>query len=99
MQRIGRTNENIKLEGLRCGKNLKGKDIYKTNQGIYINPSLCREYKHIGYVIRKLKGKGEVEQYRIRNGVYFIKIENEFKEISHKCDFDKYGLDVSAFSE
>ena len=92
-------NRKFAYEALHCGKNLKGKDIFKANQGIYINPSLCWEFKFIGYVIRKLKGTGLVEQYRIRNGVYSIKVGNDFKEISHKSDFDKYGLDISMYTD
>ena len=57
----------------RIGKKLKGKKIYG-NQGLYINHSFCKEFKYIGYVIRKRKRKYLIEQYRIRDGVYSIKM-------------------------
>ena len=89
-------NRKFALEGLRCGKNLKGSKLYG-NTGIYINNSFCHEYKFIGYAIRTLKKENLIEQYRVRNGVFSIKIGENFEEISHISDFLTYNLDISAF--
>ena len=87
-------NRKFAYEGLRCGKNLKGKKLYG-DQGIYINNSLCKEFGYFGFVIRKLKRKGLIEHYKIRNGVFSVKIDEHFVEISHLSDFEKYKLDIA----
>ena len=93
-------NRKFANEGLYKGKNLKGNKIY-TKSGetspIYINNSFCVPFQYIGYVVRKLKKRELIEEYKIKNGVFQIKkvSSDNFVEISHKCDFEKYNLDVA----
>ena len=47
-------------------------------------------------MIRKLKGRGDIEGYKVISGVYHIKVSKNsvFEEISHISDFGKYGLNI-----
>ena len=92
-------NRKFAKEGLMKGKNLKGTKIYGNNP-VYINNSFCKEFKFIGFVIRRLKKRQMIEGYKIKNGVYRIKVNanDEFVEISHKNDFSKYNLDIETVS-
>ena len=89
------TNRKFARESLYKSKNLKGTKLYG-DQAIYINESLCKQFHYIGFVIRKLKRCEMIESYKIRNGVFSIKIgENDrFEEISHVNDFRKNNLDI-----
>ena len=83
--------------GLVNGKNLKGSKLYGDGN-IFINNSLCREFSHYGYLIRKLKKSKAILGYTQKHGVYHIKRigQDDFVEISHVSDFKKYGLDVNS---
>ena len=76
-------------------KKLKGTKLYG-NIPIYMNNSFCREFNRYGYLIRKLKRSSLIAGFKVRSGVYQIKLEEngEFVEISHHSDFRKYNLDV-----
>ena len=88
-------NRKCAREGLYKRAALKGKKIYGNNP-LYINDSLCKEFHYVGYVIRKMKRSGMIEQYKNKFGVFSIKIglNDKFIEISHKSDFAKYNLDI-----
>ena len=88
-------NRKFAREGLYKSKNLKGKKLY-ADQAIYVNQSLCKPFQYIGFVIRKLRRLNLIEGYKIRNGVFSIKHNDEFVEISHKSDFTKYNIDLSS---
>ena len=81
-------------EGLFKGKNLKGKDIYGRTGQVYINDSFCKPFQFIGFVVRKLRKRNIIEGYKIRNGVFNIKVNGEFVEIAHKHDFVKHDIDI-----
>ena len=89
------TNRKFAREILYKSKNLKGTKIYG-NQAIYINESLCKQFHYIGYVIRNLKRCEMIETYKIRNGVFSIKIgpDDRFVDITHKSDFHTNNLDI-----
>ena len=87
-------NRKFAREALYKSKNLKGTNIYG-NQPIYINDSFCRPFQLIGYVVRQLKKRGIIQGFKIRNGVYSIKIGEKFEEISHKNDFNKFNIDIA----
>jgi hypothetical protein len=90
------TNRKFAREILFKSKNLKGTKLYG-NQAVYINESLCKQFHYIGYVIRKLKRCEMIESYRIRNGVFSIKIgenDKKFVVISHVDDFRTNNLDI-----
>ena len=90
-------NRKFALAGLFNGKNMKGTKLYG-DKSIYINNSFCNEYQYIGYVIRNLKKRSMINGYRIKNGVYFIKVgdSDSFEVISHKNDFNKHNLDIES---
>lgn len=88
-------NRKFAYEALYNGKNLKGTKLYGNNP-VYINNSFCREFNHIGFLIRKLKRQSAIYRYKVRHGVFSIKIgENDnFVEITHKYDFEKFNLGI-----
>ena len=89
-------NRKFAHAGLTSGKNLKGTKLYGENSSIYINNSFCKEFNRYGYLIRKLKKHSRITGYKVKNGVYFIKLNeaDSFQEISHVSDFGKYNLDI-----
>ena len=93
-------NRKFATEGLFKGKNLKGTKLYG-NIPIYINNSFCKEFKFYGYIIRKLKTRAQIDAYKIKNGVYQIKTlgNDNYVEVSHISDFNKYNLDIASFLE
>ena len=104
--RIGRKGKTIvrfvnrkhAIEGLINGRNLKGKTLYGSTP-IFINNSFCREFSYYGYVIRKLKWNNKIDGYKIKNGVYQVKLLGNvnFVEVSHISDFSKMNLDISDY--
>ena len=91
-------NRKFAFAGLVNGKNLKDSELY--NNSIYINNSFCKEFGKYGFFIRRLKQKKDIFGYRIRNGVYQIKVtqNDEFVEISHVTDFALHNLNVDQFN-
>ena len=90
-------NRKFAYAGLTCGKNLKGTNVYGGTP-IYINNSFCKEFNRYGYIIRKLQKLSLISGYKVKNGVYFIKLNGteNFQEVSHVSDFEKYDLDIEA---
>ena len=86
-------NRKFAREGLFCGRNLKGKNVYN-NSNVYINDSLCREFKYLNFVVRKSKNDNIIFRWKVRNGITFVqkKDGDEFEEISHKSDLIRLGL-------
>ena len=91
-------NRKFAYAGLTSGKNLKGTRLYGENNPIYINNSFCKEFSRYGYLIRKLQKLSLIAGYKVKNGVFFIKQNgtDNFKEVSHISDFEKYNLDIEA---
>ena len=91
-------NRKFASEGLYKGRNLKGTQLYN-GAPVYINNSFCPEFKKYGYIIRNLKRQSLLEGYKIKNGVYQIKLGplDKFEEISHINDFAKFGLDIGSY--
>lgn len=91
-------NRKLAFSGLVNSKNLKDSNLYP-NRRIYINNSFCKEFAKYGFIIRKIKDR--IAGYRVRNGVYQIKVteDDNFVEISHSTDFTRLGLgmDVSEY--
>ena len=91
-------NRKFASGGLFKGKNLKGTQLYNGTP-VYINNSFCPEFQKYGYIIRNLKRQSLREGYKIKHGIYQIKLGTsvKFEEISHIKDFAKFGLDVSGY--
>ena len=90
-------NRKFARQGLFNSAKLKKTKIYG-NQHVYINDSLCPQFNYIGYVVRKLKKTGRIEGYKVRNGIFSVKLQagdNKYVEITHKIDFDNLNLDVA----
>ena len=91
-------NRKFAYAGLTSGKNLKGTKLYGENSSIYINNSFCKEFSRYGYIIRKLQKLSLIAGYKVKNGVFLIKQNgtDNFKEVSHISDFEKYNIDIEA---
>ena len=73
--------------------NLKHTEDY---QNVYINASLCPEFRFLNYAVRRAKRNGEIYYYKVRNGVTLIQLrENgQFVEITHINDLETNGITV-----
>ena len=88
-------NRKFAKEGLYCGKNLRGKNLYDQGTNIYINNSFCDEFRYLNYLVRKAKSEGRIFRWKVKNGVNFIQKEEDdesFIEISHKNDLISSNL-------
>ena len=65
-------NRKFANERLYCGRNLKGNSPYTAQ--VYINSSLCREYKFLNLLIRKAKREGELFRYKVRKGITSVQM-------------------------
>ena len=72
--------------------NLKNSDY----QGVYINPSFCPEFGYLNFAVRKAKANGEINHYKLKNGLTFIQkaADDRYVKISHVNDLERYGLTV-----
>ena len=86
-------NRKFAKEIMYKGKNLKNTKLYGDTP-IYVNESLCKPFQFIAFAIRRLKKHNMIDGYRVRNGIYSIKVGEQYREISHKNDFIKHNLDV-----
>ena len=80
-------------------KNLKNTKLYGENSKVYVNDSFCRPFSYIGFVIRKLKKKLMIEGYKVRNGIFSVKLgahDKDFIDITHKNDFVNLNLDIDS---
>ena len=86
-------NRKFAREGLVCGRNLKGSNIYGTSP-VYINTSFCPEFKFLNFLIRKAKSRGEIFRWKVRNGVNSIQVTEggNFVEVAHKNDLIELNL-------
>ena len=87
-------NRKFAYEGLRCGRNLKGKEIFGANSKVYINNSFCREYQYLNYCVRKAKSNNKIFRWKVKHGVNLIQVDDggDFIEITHKNDLIKLGI-------
>ena len=87
-------NRKFAYEGLRCGRNLKDKEIFGSNSKVYINNSFCREYQYLNYCIRKAKTGNKIFRWKIKHGVNLIQVKegSEYIEITHKNDLIQLGI-------
>ena len=86
-------NRKFAREGLVCGRNLKGTDIYGASP-VYINSSFCPEFKFLNFLIRKAKSRGDIFLWKVRNGVNLIQVNEggKFVEVAHKNDLIELNL-------
>ena len=89
-------NRKYATEAIFNGKNLKGTKRYGDGKAIFINPSLCPEFKFLNFVIRKAWREKVIHRYKIRNGVSYVqKLEDsDFVQIGHVLDLQNLGLTV-----
>ena len=87
-------NQKFASEGLYCGRNLKGKNIYGNDSKVYINTSFCKEFKFLNYLVRKAKNDDNIFRWKVRNGITYVQTEDggDFHEISHKNDLIDLNL-------
>ena len=87
-------NRKFAYEGIYNGKNLKDKKLYGEESNVYINPSLCKEYQYLNYVIRKAKGENKIFRWRVKHGVNLIQLsqDGDFIEVTHKNDLIEHGI-------
>ena len=87
-------NRKFANNAIYSGKNLKVKELYGTNSGVYINSSLCKEYGFLNFQIRNAKKQGKIFRWKLKHGVNLIQVQegNGFTEISHKNDLIKLGI-------
>ena len=65
-------------------------------ENIYVNASLCPEYKYLNFAVRQAKRNNEIHYYKVKNGMNYIqKRENGPQiEISHVNDLELNELSV-----
>ena len=87
-------NRKYAYEGIYNGKNLKDKNLFGEDSKVYINPSLCKEYQYLNYIIRKAKGGNKIFRWRVKHGINLIQLsqEGEFFEVTHKNDLIEHGI-------
>ena len=66
-------NRKVAYAGLFNARNLLNSELYQNR--IYINNSFCREFSKYGFYIRRLKATGRIAGYRVKNGVYHVKVD------------------------
>ena len=54
---------------MKNAANLKDTENYKN---LYINASLCPEFKFLNYAVRRAKRNGEIHYYKVKNGTTSI---------------------------
>ena len=88
-------NRKFAREAIVNGKNLKGSKRYGDGK-IYINNSLCPEFRFLNYVCRKAVQKKEIVRYKVKNGVNMVQKEDggRFIEIGHVLDLTNIGVTV-----
>ena len=89
-------NRKFSNEAIHCGKNLNGTKRYGEGARVFINPSLCPEFKFLNWVIRTAKANNKIHRYRNRNGVTYVQMEEggDFKPIGHELDLSNLGIEI-----
>ena len=83
------------MEAVVNGKNLKGTRRYG-EQKIFVNNSLCPEFRFLNFVIRKAACEKLINRYKIRNGVSLVQMSPEslFVEIGHVADLENLNIPI-----
>ena len=79
--------------GSYASKNLKDNSPY--NNPIYLNPSLCREFSYLNFLVRKAAKGKRVARWKVKKGITLVKIsENDpkFHEITHRIVLIDLGI-------
>ena len=86
-------NRRFASEALYASKNLKDNSPY--NNPIYLNPSSCREFAYLNFLVRKAAKGKRVARWKVKKGITLVKIsENDprFHEITHRIVLIDLGI-------
>ena len=88
-------NRKFAKEAVVCGKNLKGTQRYGMSK-VFINYSLCPEYKFLNYACRQAARSEQIHRYKVKNGVNYVQVEEDgdWMEIGHVLDMENKGITV-----
>ena len=89
-------NRKFSWKALTSGKNLKDSNRYGEGK-IFINPSLCKEFKFINYAVRQAKKRNLIHRYSVRNGVTYVQMKEQdetWKEIAHVLDLENLKIPI-----
>ena len=89
-------NRKYAKEALICGKNLRDTKRYGDNKKIFINDSLCPEFKFLNFAIRNALKRKEMYRYRVRNGISYVQMDDKFDfvQIGHVNDLTNNNISV-----